>query len=315
MTLFAGSRHLGDDDLIRYIDHQLDHEGMRLGGAHLRTCAECAARLDAFQQQSALVHDFLSLLPGAEPDAARKAAAQSAMERARFRSASSGPMGTAWMRMAASIVLLLGLGLATEPGRAFVAQGIVRAGGRGPVATRMVEWLGQERQLERGTLRVRQPAAVPPPAVAAEPLPAAPQPATGTRAPAPRRPAAPRVKPGMSAAVHFMPAGPDVTLTFASVQPRGSAALWIREGVREASVQATSRYNGEELATSPAGVEVRNSDGSRADYTIVIPARYRYIRVRVGDGPEAQIHVSKSKQEWLWTIPLQNSALQEPDDN
>jgi hypothetical protein len=37
--------------------------------------------------------------------------------------------------------------------------------------------------------------------------------------------------------------------------------------------------------------------------------------VRVGDGPEAQIHVSKSKQEWLWTIPLQNSALQEPDDN
>ena len=42
MTLLTGSRHLGDDDLLRYIDHALDHEGMRLGGVHLRTCAECA---------------------------------------------------------------------------------------------------------------------------------------------------------------------------------------------------------------------------------------------------------------------------------
>jgi hypothetical protein len=311
MSLLTGSRHLGDDDLIRYIDHALDHEGMRLGGVHLRTCAECTARMEGLRRSSDAVHEWLSLIP-ADPDPARRAAAQSAMERARFRRGATGPIGSAWMKAAAAIVLLVGLGMATEPGRAFVANGIVRATGRepGPVATRMVEWLGQRKQLERRTLAVRETRAVPPPA--ADAAPPVPVPATAA-APRPSRPEVARVKPGTSAPVRFRPDGPDVTITFASVQSRGSASLWIREDATQASVQATRRYRGEELATSPAGLVVRNSESSRADYTIVIPARYRYIRVRVGDGAESAIPLSKGKQVWFWNIPLQSSAVEQPE--
>jgi hypothetical protein len=86
--------------------------------------------------------------------------------------------------------------------------------------------------------------------------------------------------------------------------------VWIREEAQQASVQAVTGYRGEEFVPGAAGLEVRNREGSRADYTIVIPARYRYIRVRVGDAPEVLIHVSKSKQEWIWTVNLQTSALQ-----
>ena len=309
MTLLTGSRHLGDDDLLRYIDHQLDHEGMRLSGVHLRTCAECAARLDGLKRTSAMAAEWLSLLADPAPDPARRAAAQSAMERARFRRSYGGPLGPAWMKAAAAIVLMVGVGMGTEPGRAIVAQGIVRAAGRdpGPAATRMLEWLGQRRELERGTLAPVQ-VAPPPPAAAA---PAVPAPAP-PRAEAPRAGTAPpAVKPGMSAPVRFRPAGPDVTLTFASVQSAGSALVWIRE-VPQASAQVVKGFRGEELVPTASGIEVHNRDRSRADYTIIIPARFRYILVRVGDAPPVPIHISKSKQEWIWTVNLQNSALEQP---
>lgn len=308
MSLLTGSRHLGDDDLIRYIDHQLDHDGMRLAGAHLRTCPECAARQEALHQSSAQAAGWLSQLEVAEPDPSRRAAAQAAMERARFRRVT--PPGLAWMKAAAAIVLMVGVGMATEPGRAFVAQGIVRAAGRdpGPAATRMLEWLGERQRPDRVTLAPAR--ALPPPTPAAPSTARAPAPSADAAAEgAPARSRAAALKPGMSAPVHFLPAGPDVTLNFASVQSVGIAQVWIRE-VPRASGQAVSRYAGEELVPSASGLEVRNGDRSRADYTIIIPARYRYIRVRVGDAPEILIHVPKSKQEWIWTVNLQTSALQ-----
>jgi hypothetical protein len=311
MTLSTGSRHLGDDDLTGYMDHQLDHEGMRLGGVHLRTCAECAERLEGLRQKSAAATEWLSLLDPGAPDPARRAAAQSAMERARFRRPSAAPLGAAWMKAAAAIVLMVGVGLATEPGRALVAEGIVRASGRdpGPAVTRMLEWLGERRRLDPVAVVPTRPAPpLPPPPAAAAPVPE-----RAERTDRPARPAAPPVKPGTSELVRFRPAGPDVSLTFASVQPRGSAALWIREVAPQASVQATRRYRGEELVAGPAGLEVRNNEGSRADYTIVIPARYRYIYVRVGEGPVVRIQIQKSKQEWFWTIPLQSSAVENPE--
>jgi hypothetical protein len=304
MTLLTGSRHLGDDDLLRYMDHQLDREGMRLTGVHLRTCAECAGRLDGMRQKSEMAASWLSQLEVAAPDPARRAAAQAAMESARFRRPSAVPVSPAWMKAAAAVVLMVGVGMATEPGRAFMAQGIVRAAGRepGPAVTQVLEWLGQRPRLDPVTLPPARTA--PPPVAPAAPVP---PPAAAERRPAAR----PAVKPGMSAPVRFRPAGPDVTLTFASVQSVGFAQVWIRE-VPQASAQAVARYRGEEMVAGPPGLEVRNHEGSRADYTIIIPARYRYIRVRVGDAPENVIHVPKSKQEWIWTVNLQTSELQQP---
>src|SRR3954470_8215365 len=123
MSLLTGSRPLDDDDLLRYIDHQYDHEGMRLGGVHLRTCEDCAARHEALRQKAAAVRAALELIPGQVPDPNRRAIALAALDRARFRASATGPLGLGWMKVAASVVLLIGLGLSTEPGRAFVAQG------------------------------------------------------------------------------------------------------------------------------------------------------------------------------------------------
>ncbi|HET7233447.1 MAG TPA: hypothetical protein VFJ16_25780, partial [Longimicrobium sp.] len=163
MSVLAGSRHLGDDDLIRYMDHQLDREGQRMMGAHLRTCAACTSRLEGFQQKSTLAKEWLSLLPAEMPDPNKRAVALAALDRARFRRRSV-PLAGAWMKAAAAVVLLVSVGMATEPMREFVARGVVRLGGNEPgsAAARLVEWLGQEEELKR------------PERVAARPMPAAP---------------------------------------------------------------------------------------------------------------------------------------------
>ena len=295
MTLLTGSRHFGDEDLIRYMDHQLDREAMRLAGAHLRNCAACQARLEALQQTSARVSEFLASLDET-PDAGRRAAAQGAMERARFRRSASGPMGLTWMRAAAVIVLFIGGVLATEQGRAWVARGILGAAGRdpGPVPTRLVEWLGQRRQLD-GSLAAAGSARSRTGNVAADRVADAEPRQTG--------------KTGMSAPVRFDPQGPDVVLVFATPQEVGSAVLHIGE-VDAGRAQAVAGYGGERLVATQQGLEVRNRASSQADYEIQVPARFRFIRVRVGDTPESIIRITKSKQDWLWTIPLQTRGLQ-----
>jgi anti-sigma factor RsiW len=305
MSLLAGSRHVGDDDLIRYIDHQLDRDAMRDAGVHLRTCAECAGRLDGFRRTSETVSEWLGSLADDAPDPARKAAALAAVDRARFRRRSLVASAPRWLQAAAAAVLLLGIGLATEPGRALVARGIVRVAGTdpGPVATTLVQWLGEDRMLQRPTLAAN--AARQETAGAAAPAPAAPalsQAPAGTRAV--------RVKPGTSAAVRFVPAGPDVVLRFDVAQSVGVATLWIRD-VQDGSGQAVTHYGGEEIAATGDGLAVHNRRASRADYMITVPTRYRFVRVRVGDSPEVQIRISKAKQDWIWTINLQNSALQQ----
>lgn len=310
MSLFTGSRHPGDEDLIRYMDHQLDRDAQRFMGAHLRTCADCAARLDGFQQKSALVKEWLTLLPATLPDDGKRAMALAAVDRARFRRRGAAALlGSAPMRIAAAVMLMLALGLGTEPGRALVAGGVVKLAGRdpGPFATQLVQLLGQDRVLHpaavaAGNVRATDAAPI---------VPAAPVgvPRVETPAVLPRQATHTRVKPGMSAPVTFTPVGPDVSLVFRSVQNVGSATLSIRD-VPRAQGQVWAHYRGEGLTPTADGLEVRNEHTSQADYMITVPSRYRFIRVRVGDSPEILIRISKSKQEWIWTINLQTSVLE-----
>jgi hypothetical protein len=309
MSLMAWSRHLGDDDLVRYMDHQLDHGAMRVTGVHLRTCPACAERLEALKQRSALASDWLALLPEVMPDDNKRAVALAAIDRARFRRRPDRITQAAWMKAAAAVALLLGVGLATEPGRAVVARGVVSLSGAhaGPVATTLVQWLGQEKALHPSRTLAAAPA--PPPAAApARSLPGGDMRMAPASAPAPRPDKPHRAKAGTSEMVSFTPSGPDVTLVFNSLQREGSATLWLRD-VRHASGQAVMGYRGESLVPTADGLEVRNRPESRADYMITVPTRYRFIRVRVGDGPEMIIRNTKSKQEWIWTINLRTSAL------
>ncbi|MDB4951603.1 MAG: hypothetical protein JWM27_4252, partial [Gemmatimonadetes bacterium] len=108
--------------------------------------------------------------------------------------------------------------------------------------------------------------------------------------------------------VAFGPQGREVLLVFDHVQERGVASLVIRN-VPEASVRATGATRGEKLVVTGSGLAVRNERTSRADYSIVIPTRYRVVRVRIAKQPDRVIGGGPSKREWLWSIPLNASAL------
>lgn len=306
MTLLSRSRHPGDEDLIRYMDHQLDREAARVAGAHLRTCPECAARLEGLQQRSAAVSDMLAALVGGAPDPGRRAVALAAVERARVRTSATGPLGATWLRAAAIVLLLLAAAVGTRPGRAWVAETVVRiyGGNPGPIATRLVEWLGEESQLASAERPETAPGATPLPAAQAAPPPR----------PAPAAPPVRGVRraglpPGAAPPVRFSPPGPDVTLVFRSIQEGGSATLLIRD-VEGANGQVTAGFAGEALVSTPQGLEIRNRPDSEAEYAITIPTRFRFIRLRIGEGREMAIPVYKSKREWMWTISLRSSALE-----
>ncbi|HEU0052678.1 MAG TPA: hypothetical protein VFQ39_05855, partial [Longimicrobium sp.] len=113
---------------------------------------------------------------------------------------------------------------------------------------------------------------------------------------------------GMSPPVRFIPAGPDVLLRFTSAQRQGTAVVTLREDARYVSGQVITGWNGERLQAGPEGLTIQNRAGSRSDYEIVVPARFRFLRVQVGDGPMTPIRIARGKQEWIWTISLQDSV-------
>jgi anti-sigma factor RsiW len=302
MTLKLGSRpHPGDDDLVRYMDRQVGVDEARRLRAHLAGCPECARRREAMEARAAAVHGLLADLIAPAPGAERRAAALAAVERARFRGPrfTASPAAKSALLQAAGIAgLLLAVGMGTRPGRAWMAETVEAISGDppGPVATRVLDWLGH-------------PPARPPSAEALVRLDSAP---ASARPEAERRAAAMQrrtLPPGAAPPVEFTPAGPDVVLVFRNIQRGGGATLWLRD-VDEATGQVTSGGRGEALVPIPGGLEVRNTPGSVATYELVVPVRYRYVRMRVGGGEEMFIRVTKAKQDWIWNINLRESALE-----
>ena len=289
MSSVMGSRHLGDEELIRYMDHQVDREGLRRARSHLAVCADCAARLEAMQAKSAAVREALSLLGGGDPDPLRRAAAQDAIDRARFRRSASGPISSRvfWPAAAAVLVLVCVGGLGTRPGRAWVSDIVARLAGDAPgaVASKAPEWLDD--------------APAPAPAAVAEAEP----PQAAAAAPARRYP------PGVSPPVSFQVETAVMTLRFDSRQAVGNALVRLSE-TDNAAGQVIRGHEGERLVPIEDGMQVRNRPDSRADYEFVVPSHVRYVRVRVGNDSPAMFPVRRTKQDYLFQIPLQESAEQ-----
>lgn len=287
--------HLGDADLVRYMDHQLDREGLRRAKLHLAVCSECATRLDEFQGHARLVSGALGDMPVELPDPGKRAVALAALERARVRRSATGPLrGSLTLRIAAVLLIGFTAVLATRPGRAWVASGIERLAGEdpGPLAARILELL-------RGG----------PPALADVPPP--PQdsvtavdiavPVADEAEPAATRPAGPPP-------VRFAPQGRDVLIEFDSMQNVGSAVIEI-VGTSDASARIlTDRQGSATLVPTDQGLRVRNRPGSGADYMITVPNSFRFIRVKVADRPEIPIRITRVG--FTWTINLQYSALE-----
>jgi hypothetical protein len=107
----------------------------------------------------------------------------------------------------------------------------------------------------------------------------------------------------MSAPVRFNPSGNYVLLQVDSRQRVGAVAIWVRDS-NQAEGQVVAGRTGETLEPLSDGLRVRNDRTSRADYTITVPTRYRFIRVKIADEPETTIAISRANRAWLWTVNL-----------
>ena len=64
----------------------------------------------------------------------------------------------------------------------------------------------------------------------------------------------------------------------------------------------------EALEPTTDGLHLRNTSGSRADYTVEVPTRYRYIRLQIGDEPETVIAINRARRDWLWSLSLTDAG-------
>jgi hypothetical protein len=286
----AGSppRHLEDGDLIGYMDGALDLAGHRRAEGHLAHCEACRRRMDALQARAAAASGWLASLDTAPSDP-RRALAMAAVERARFRR----PERAGWDRRgllaaAASIALLLTVAFGTPPGRAWVGTAAERLGiGAGPAALEEAAApAGPDAAVAVAESAVADPAAAASPATASAP-------GAGRGG----------IPPGMSEPVHFSPAGNYVKVRFDSRQSAGAAAIWVRDEA-QATGQVVGGRRSETLVPTADGLRIRNRASSRADYTIVVPTRFRFLRLQIGDEPETLITISRASRDWLWTVSL-----------
>ncbi|HEU0301587.1 MAG TPA: hypothetical protein VFR37_19155, partial [Longimicrobium sp.] len=111
--------------------------------------------------------------------------------------------------------------------------------------------------------------------------------------------------PGMSAPVRFNPAGNYVLLQVDSRQRVGNVTVWVEERPNSEG-QVVANRTGETLQPLGDGLRLRNSRSSRADYTVRVPTRIRFIRVRIGDEAETTIAVSRAtaSRPWVWNVSL-----------
>lgn len=291
MNLTIGSRpqHLEDGDLVAYMDHQMDRSRLRWASVHLEACAECAARLRGMQSHAGSVASWLGALDTPASDE-RKALAMAAVERARFRRRPSTVWSRGTLAAAAMIALMLTVSFGTVPGRALM----------GNVAERLGLGRPDPRPVESAPVLVPdagQRATRPAEAEAAPSADESAAPAAPGRA---RRPGLP---PGMSAPVRFNPSGNYVLLEVESRQRVGAITIWVQESP-QAVAQVVAGRTGETLVPTADGLHLRNTRTSRADYTITVPTRYRFIRLKIGDEPETTIAVSRANRAWLWTVNL-----------
>lgn len=293
MSLTIGSRpqHLEDGDLVAYMDHQMDRSRLRWAASHLEICAECSARLQGMQSRAGAVSAWLGALDEPAGDE-RKALAMAAVERARFRSRGAGAwVSRGTLAAAAMVALLLTVSFGTPPGRAWMGGVAERLGLTRPdrLAT----------EAPAGEAAPGAEAVTPP--VAADPArPVRDESAAPTTPGGARRPGLP---PGMSAPVRFTPSGNYVLLQVDSRQRVGAITIWVQDG-SYAEGQVVAGRTGETLEPTGDGLRLRNARSSRADYTVTIPTRYRFIRVKIADEPETTIAVSRASQAWLWTVNL-----------
>jgi len=119
----AGTPHLDDADLVRYLDGEMDSEALH-ADTHLASCVECVRRLAFVKERSDLVTRQLSratVEPLDDQLRLRQRAAIAARV-ATTRRSNRGVTRNPWIRAAAGIVIVAGVAAAAPPVRAWIAS-------------------------------------------------------------------------------------------------------------------------------------------------------------------------------------------------
>jgi hypothetical protein len=118
--------HLSDGALVRLLDGETDAPERASDEAHLAQCAECGARYADVERRSARLAELLRETDYAPPavPAIAPAAATDELAARRARRSADAPARRPWLTAAAAAVLLLGIGFAASPARAWVAEWI-----------------------------------------------------------------------------------------------------------------------------------------------------------------------------------------------
>jgi hypothetical protein len=113
--------HVADGDLIRLMDGEMDAAERGRVEAHAGACPECAARLHRLHRRSARL---TGILLAADPEAppAPTTPDELTLRRGRVRRDPAAPAQRQWLRAAAVVALLLGVGIVASPLRAVVAD-------------------------------------------------------------------------------------------------------------------------------------------------------------------------------------------------
>lgn len=119
-------RHRSDGDLVRALDDQLSDVEERAVRAHLESCAECRARMDALAEETQAFAAWMRWLDAdAMPDQLRRARARTAVRdaaAAQRATAHGGLASAGWLRAAAAVLVVALVTATVDPLRAWVVD-------------------------------------------------------------------------------------------------------------------------------------------------------------------------------------------------
>jgi anti-sigma factor RsiW len=269
-----GQPHIEDGDLLRLMGDEVSADERAAAAAHLGRCAGCARRLEELRAELDQVTGLLELLPVAEIDADRRARSLAAVRQAAVRSLVTG-QATGRVAARPSRRRFAFSSTLTRAAAAVVATLLL---GTGVAASPAGAWIAD---LWRDLFQ-------PEPAVVAAPEPT--------------------VLSVGGSVVGFSPVGDELVLELASAQETGSLTIRV-EDMSSASARVLRGDEELDVVVLPSSLRILNQAHATADYEVVVPARMRMLRVRVGEAQELVLAPADLGAGWSVVVGLHHGGV------
>jgi hypothetical protein len=112
--------------------------------------------------------------------------------------------------------------------------------------------------------------------------------------------------------VAFTPFGYELTVEVASAQAHGDLVLRVQD-TPTASARIGGADGDMDVMILPGSLRIENTAASTADYEVVVPARLRTLRVRIGDAPEMVLRPAQLGNGWSAVVGLTHGKIDRVD--